>query len=94
MTPEQAIVIVAQHAIADAAEDISWEDYPEIGENDWARVVDEVRSLADYPALYAQAHELLESRATRASADSSNRASDLNATALDSSSAPSDSEAR
>lgn len=63
MTPEKAIEIVARQALAEAVEDLAWEDYPEIGEHDWERVLDAAADLAQYPVGYLAAYELLEARA-------------------------------
>ena len=68
MTPEDAIDIVAQHAIAamveDGDEDL-WEDYPEVGEADWLAICDKMNELAPYPnpERYEAAYSLLEARA-------------------------------
>lgn len=71
MTAAEAIDIVAKHAIAYAAEDFTengWESYPEIGEDDWLRVVARITQLgrADtVGAKYAEAYELLTKRAEK-----------------------------
>jgi len=63
----RAIRIVAQHAIHMAAADGGtcpmWEDYPEIGENDWYAVLEEVDKIAAAPDGYEAAYALLEARA-------------------------------
>lgn len=45
-----------------------WEDFPEIGEHDWDRVVDQARALVGglnpSGSLYADAYAHLKSRAT------------------------------
>jgi hypothetical protein len=67
MSVRKAISVVAHHLLADAldaaisAENIGWEDYPEIGENDFDKVVTRAGLLADklrpsedeYEAAYA-----------------------------------------
>lgn len=47
----EAIEIVAQHAIAAAVSSgtVDWEDYPELGEHDWERVLTRMEMNADYP---------------------------------------------
>lgn len=46
----EAIDVIAKQAIKAATDDspgytVSWENYPEIGENDWARVVERVDEI-------------------------------------------------
>lgn len=48
MTVEGAVRVVARRVIADLAADVCgemWELYPDIGENDWNRVCDEVEEI-------------------------------------------------
>lgn len=50
MTPDEAIDIVARHyidkAIRTAVEGgVDWSEYPEVGENDWDRVVKRAESI-------------------------------------------------
>ena len=67
MTPEQAIDIVASHAVATAVEDIcedGWEDYDEIGEYDWEDVCATMRTRHPFPdpAKYDEAVKVLAAR--------------------------------
>jgi hypothetical protein len=72
VTPDEAIDTVARHYISHIirtamdAEYSGWEDYPEIGQHDWTRVVE--RAEAYVPAestkdSYDEAYELLADRA-------------------------------
>ena len=49
MTPDEAIELVATSFIESCLDAdfraIGWEDYPEIGEHDWDRVIDRVAAL-------------------------------------------------
>lgn len=67
MTPEQAIEIVARHAIATAAERMGengWESYDGLGEYDWERVSEKINELAPFPTAeeFGQATTVLEAR--------------------------------
>jgi hypothetical protein len=66
MRAVDAIKIVARQVLADLAEYAAeqWENYPEIGVEDWDAVVTEVDRLAP-PATtgFVEAYSLLESRA-------------------------------
>ena len=65
----RAIKIIAQHAIHYACDGAGrppeWEDYPEIGEGDWLKVLAEVGTLTLAPDRndFTLAHDLLEARA-------------------------------
>ena len=67
MTLEEAIQIAARHALAIAADSIreGWDSYPEVGENDWERVVDAAIVLAPWPPVgeFVRAYKLLSERA-------------------------------
>lgn len=72
MTPEEAVKIVARKLVSDIVRDQAsenWDCFPEIGLNDWNRVVDYAFHLADIPddALHVlpAAYKLLEDRADR-----------------------------
>lgn len=64
-----AIEIVAMQILTNQVEAVyeMWDSYPEIGEHDWALIVDRITALAkNYEvsrADYFAAYELLESRA-------------------------------
>jgi len=64
---DRAIKTVAQRAIHMAAADGGtcpmWEDYPEIGENDWFAVLEEVDKIAAAPDGYEAAYAFLTARA-------------------------------
>lgn len=49
MTPDEAIDVVAKSFIESCLDPefraIGWEDYPEIGEHDWDRVIDRLADL-------------------------------------------------
>lgn len=53
MSVRRAITVVASHLLADALdaaisfENIGWEDYPEVGENDFGKVVVRAGKIAD-----------------------------------------------
>lgn len=71
MTPKQAIKIVAREAIARGAEQMrndGWELFPELGENDWEAVCDQMREIAKWPHHdeFGEAYHLLEARAEQA----------------------------
>lgn len=65
-----AVDTVARRAVSRAtgSDTIEWEDFPEIGEHDWERVLDRVSDLADAldppDAEYDTAYLLLQQRAT------------------------------
>ena len=63
MTPETAILLVAQQAISNEAQDIEWEDFPYIGENDWLRVQAEIKRMTRPVKQFGTAMNLLEERA-------------------------------
>jgi hypothetical protein len=61
---QAAIDTIARAIIASAAEDAGeWEDWPEVGEHDWNRVLEAVKRLAPWPddAERSAAYQLLES---------------------------------
>lgn len=61
-----AIETVARGVLANAVETpVEWENYPEIGEGDWERVLAEVRQLAAHPSAtdYDSAYQHLAERA-------------------------------
>ena len=66
---DRAITTVAEQAIHEATRDggrvPEWEDYPEIGENDWQAVLDRVDRMTWAPdqAKYDAAYALLAARA-------------------------------
>lgn len=65
---ESDLAVVAQHAVAIAANDLcdsGWELYPELGEYDWKRVVGYVLNATPYPdhAAYLAAYDRLSARA-------------------------------
>lgn len=68
---DEAITIVADEVLAALAEGAAeqWENYPEIGEDDWNRIVKLIERKAPHPgnARYFKAYELLELRAERVS---------------------------
>jgi len=64
MSPEQAIVIVAAQVLSSAAKEALWEDSPDIGENDWIRIMGTMAGMAPEPEGFDEAIELLEKRAT------------------------------
>ena len=71
----QATQIVARQALVNAAEDLQWEDYPDIGEGDWKQVQRQALLLAQgqmssspiaqnkAEAMYDEAITMLEARA-------------------------------
>lgn len=67
--PQRAIEIVAQQIISAACDDsaigVEWENYPEIGEDDWHAILVQIELVTTPPAStdYHAAYELLESRA-------------------------------
>ena len=46
--------------------DEDWGEYPELGQNDWERVIERVEALAPHPPAeqYMEAYALLEARAS------------------------------
>jgi hypothetical protein len=65
-TTEQAIRTVAAQAAAFAVRhQIDWDEYPDIGEHDWARVLTELDRSTPYPPTedYAAAYAHLMARA-------------------------------
>lgn len=62
-----AMDTMAREMLARAAETIEWEDYPDIGENDWMDLMKRVKSLVPrYPADQVRlAYKLLEQRAEK-----------------------------
>lgn len=67
---ESDLAIVAQHAVAIAANDLcetGWELYPEIGEEDWKRIVGYILNATPYPPddQYQPAYDRLSARAER-----------------------------
>ena len=67
-TPARAIKAVARELVALAVERYArdgWEDFPEIGENDWDRVVEKAQKLAPWPRPtdFIEAYGVLEARA-------------------------------
>jgi hypothetical protein len=70
MSPARAIEIVARQVIHNATSDwgrCDWEDYPEIGEDDWFKILKEIADLAPHVARdeFAAAYDLLKARAER-----------------------------
>jgi len=63
MNVDQAIDIVAQQLVANAAREIEWEDIPDIGEYDWSRVETECLRLTPEPDGFDEAITMLEERA-------------------------------
>lgn len=63
MDTELAVLLVALEAVASAAEAITWEDYPQVGEGDWLQVQAEVMRIARHPSRFPEAMTLLEKRA-------------------------------
>lgn len=66
MNAGEAIAIVAHHAIRAAVEDRigeMWEDYPEIGDDDWGAVVEAALTIVATPADYEEAYKILADRA-------------------------------
>jgi len=65
MTDLEAIAIIARHAIDPGIQEFRWEDYPDIGEGDWERIVYEADHLVPRPteAEYREAYALLSARA-------------------------------
>lgn len=69
MTPDQAIKIVAQDAIHRALTEygtrVEWENYPEIGEDDWESVLVWIELFSTPPSAddFTAAYALLEARA-------------------------------
>lgn len=64
---QRAIEVVAAFALANYATEIAdWEDFPEVGEHDWERVVEEMRRLAPFPerGSFERAYKILEERVT------------------------------
>lgn len=65
---EWALNIVARQAIANAAAELEWGLYPEVGERDWLNVVhraDQVLAgLRPQPGEFKVAYALLEGRAS------------------------------
>jgi hypothetical protein len=68
-TTEFAIEVVARMAIFNQLDKIEWEDYPDIGEDDWQEVLDRIDTigygLKPMDDDYAEAYALLESRAEK-----------------------------
>lgn len=68
MTGDEAIEIIARHAVARSVESLAeegWDFYPEIGEHDWERIVAKAQELRPWPeaAEFKEAYKLLEARA-------------------------------
>jgi len=67
VTPEQAIDIIARTALAADSSSVedAWENYPEIGEEDWEWVIQRAEELRVYPSddEYREAYALLSARA-------------------------------
>ena len=59
----EAIIVVAQQLLANAARDITWEDMPDVGESDWNRVALVLDAMAAPPAGFDAAVTLLQERA-------------------------------
>ena len=62
MTPEQAILHVAQQIAANAVRQVEWEDYPDIGAYDWDRIVAELQRLVPESRHFNEAITILEQR--------------------------------
>lgn len=67
MTPEEAVAVVARWALADAADELDWQNYAEVGLHDWERVLSAARELVSRPSpsTYQDAYALLIERADR-----------------------------
>lgn len=67
MTIDEAKRIVARQVIFDAARLVDWEEYPDIGEEDWSDVVQFVSEFSDAPMVddYTEAYVLLSARANQ-----------------------------
>ncbi len=63
--PSDAISIVVAEIVATLVEDACWEDYPEIGEYDWYRIVEHIELNYRHPDAteYEQAYGVLTKRA-------------------------------
>lgn len=68
MSVERAVEIIARHALAGILDPIMdrWEDYPDVGEDDWATITERAEALLVYPSddEYNAAYALLKARAT------------------------------
>ena len=62
---DAAIDVVAHDALGKRQRDLLWEDYPEIGERDWAAVVERVDQISE--GLTPDPHELQQAMALLAS---------------------------
>lgn len=65
MRPDEALRVVARKVAADLAAEVAdaWCDYPEIGEHDWARVVELVHEFTPVPVDFPEAYAILTARA-------------------------------
>ena len=68
MDVAQAVSIVARQLISNAAEEIEWEDIPDIGFYDWESVRKEIERQTWGPSGFNEAITLLEKRAKGAEA--------------------------
>ena len=57
------IDIVARQLLANAVNNLEWEDMPDIGEYDWLRIVERCRELAPAPDGFDDAVVMLEDSA-------------------------------
>ena len=62
MTPDEAVEIVARQAMALAAAGLDWQDYPDLGEDDFNRVCTLAALRYPFPNHYEQAYALLAAR--------------------------------
>ena len=58
-----AIRTVARQVIANMTREASWEDYPEIGSEDWSWIIDEAFMRTPDEEGFADAYKLLADRA-------------------------------
>lgn len=63
MNPESATIHVAQQLLANAAQEMQWEDMPDIGEGDWLRIEEQLVRLAPNSPYFNEALLVLEQRA-------------------------------
>jgi hypothetical protein len=63
------IDLVARYILARAARDVEWGDYPDVGVNDWRRVIDRLDDLAPWPDFWGEAYERLALRSRTSEED-------------------------
>ena len=61
-TPHEAMIIVARAILAHATWNVEWEDYPDIGQYDFDRIVSYAKLIAPYPDKLDEALDVLERR--------------------------------